>query len=98
MAADVVQVSGEVDLATVPALRDRLLKAIIQRPGGELAVDLDGVTVLDDTALGVLLAAAARARELGGELVLVCTDHRLLERLRLTRLDRAIAVRSRTTP
>ncbi len=90
-----VHVHGELDLATVPALRDRLLKAVAQHPGAEVAVDLDGVTVLDDTALGALLAAAARARELGGDLVIVCTAARLLERIRQTRLDRAITVRAR---
>jgi anti-sigma B factor antagonist len=96
--SQVVPVEGEVDLATVPALRDRLLKAVTHDPGGEVVVDLDGVTVLDDTAMGVLLGAAARARELGGELAIVCTSPRLLERLRITRLDRAIEVRARWHP
>jgi anti-sigma B factor antagonist len=90
-----VDVQGEVDLATVPALRDRLLKAVARHPGAEIGVDLDGVTVLDDTALGVLLGAAARARDTGGDLYLVCTDERLLARLARTGLDRAIDVRPR---
>jgi anti-anti-sigma factor len=98
MGSQVVPVDGEVDLATVPALRDRLLRAVTLDPGGEVVVDLDGVTVLDDTAMGVLLGAAARARELGGDLVIVCTSTRLLDRLRVTRLDRAIEVRDRWHP
>jgi anti-sigma B factor antagonist len=93
----IVDVHGELDLATVPTLRDRLLRAVTAHPGDDVGVDLDGVTVLDDTALGVLLGVAARAREAGGDMHLVCTDERLLARLARTRLDRAIEVRSRRT-
>ncbi len=91
----VLQVQGDVDMATVGAWRDHLLKAITTHRGGEVLVDLDGVTSLDDTALGVLLGAAGRAREAGGELVVVCTTPRLLQRFATTRLDRAIDVRAR---
>jgi anti-sigma B factor antagonist len=57
-------------------------------------VDLDGVTALDDTGLGMLLGAAGRAREAGGQLVVVCTNERLLHRFALTGLDRAVTVQS----
>ncbi len=90
-----LQVQGDLDMATVATWRDHLLKAITAHRGAELLVDLDGVTSLDDTALGVLLGAAGRAREGGGELVVVCTTPRLLERFATTHLDRAIDVRSR---
>jgi anti-sigma B factor antagonist len=90
----VIDVQGEIDMATIPQLRDRLLRAVIHNPGAEIGVDLDGVTTLDDTALGVLLGIAARAREAGGDLFLTCTDERILARLERTRLDRAITVRS----
>jgi anti-sigma B factor antagonist len=93
----VLSVSGEIDLATVPALRDHLRRAIGLHPGAELAVDLDGVSALDDVGLGVLLGAAGHARELGGEVVLVCTAARLLARLHRTGLDRAIEVRATVT-
>lgn len=94
----VLSVQGEVDLATVPVLRDHLRRAIGMHPGTELTVDLDGVSALDDVGLGVLLGAAGHARERGGELVLVCSTARLLDRLQLTGLHRAIAVRSTITP
>jgi anti-sigma B factor antagonist len=59
-----------------------------------VAVDLDGVGVLDDSGLGVILGAAGRAREAGGDLVVVCSDARLVARLQLTGLDRAVDVRA----
>ena len=57
-----------------------------------MAVDLDGVDVLDDTGLGVLLGAAGRARQAGGELVVVVSDERLRARFEATGFDRAVAV------
>jgi anti-sigma B factor antagonist len=58
-------------------------------------VDLDGISALDDTGLGVLLGAAGRAREAGGDLALVATAPRLRERFDVTGLSRAIDVRDR---
>jgi anti-sigma B factor antagonist len=95
---DGVSLSGEIDLASVPVLRDALVRAIAARPGDEVVVDLDGVTVVDDTGLGVLLGAAGRAREAGGDLVLVVNAPRLRHRLESTGLDRAIEIRLRRAP
>ena len=88
----VLQLSGEIDLSTVPLLRDQLTRAILRHTGTMLFVDLDGLVALDDTGLGMLLGAAGHCRELGGELVVVCTSDRLLARFAQTRLDRAIRV------
>jgi anti-sigma B factor antagonist len=85
----VVSLAGEVDLSTAPRLRGALQRAA---SGGSLVVDLDGVHALDDVGLGILVGAAGRARSGGGDLVLVCTDQRLLDLLRRTRLDRALDV------
>jgi hypothetical protein len=43
----VVAVHGEVDLATVPRLRDGLHRELGNHPGRTLIVDLDGVTVFE---------------------------------------------------
>jgi anti-sigma B factor antagonist len=88
----VLQVSGEIDLATLPYFRDHLVRAIGQHLGATVIVDLDGVTALDDTGFGMLLGAAGRAREQSGDLAIVCTNERLRARLALTGLDRAITV------
>lgn len=89
----VLEVSGELDLATLPHLRDQLFKAIDQHQGTTLYVDLDGITALDDTGLGMLLGGAGRARQQGGDILLVCTSEHLRGRFALTGLDRAIEVR-----
>ena len=76
-----------------PAARKAFAIAFDVGVGNPIVVDLDGVVSFDDTALGLLLAAAGRARELGGALEIVCTSDRLLERLAFTRFDRAVTVR-----
>ena len=89
----VLQVSGEIDLATLPYFRDQLLRVVSLHGGVTLFVDLDGVTVLDDTGLGMLLGTAGRAREQGGDLIVVSNNRQLLERFELTRLNRALELR-----
>ena len=93
-----LQASGEIDLSTVPVLHDALRRLIADHLGHVVAIDLDGITVLDDTGLGVLLGAAGRAREQGGDLVVVCTTERLLRRFELSGLSRAVDVRGRLAP
>ena len=88
----VLSLAGEVDLATVPTLRDALARLVQQHPGRTIAVDLDGLVALDDLGLGVLLGAAGRARDRGGDVVVVCTDERTLRRTAVTGLDRALRV------
>lgn len=90
----VLQLHGEIDLSTLPDLHDHLSRAAAAARGATLLVDLDGVSVLDDAGLGVLLGWAGRQRESGGDLELVCTSERLLRRFEVTRLSRAISVRS----
>jgi anti-sigma B factor antagonist len=91
----VVTLSGELDLSSAPSLRNALVDAIAEHRGRTVIVDLDGVTALDDTGLGVLLGAAGRARDGGGDVVLVAATERLRARFDLTGLSRAIEVRAR---
>jgi anti-sigma B factor antagonist len=88
----VLSLTGSVDLATVAVLRDLLLRLATEHPGQRVAVDLDGVDTLDDTGLGVLLGVAGRARQNGGDVMIVCRNAHVRERFTLTGLDRAVAV------
>lgn len=88
----VLGLTGSVDLATVPTLTTALFGLVGDHPGRVVAVDLDGVDVLDDTGLGVLLGAAGRARRRGGDLVAVVSDERLRARFAESGFDRAVDV------
>ena len=91
--APVIAVDGVVDLAAVGQLHGDLARAVRRHPGVTLVVDLDGVEVLDDAGLGVLLGAAAAARSSGGDLEVVATHPTMRDRLAVTRFDRAVVVR-----
>ena len=93
----VVALAGSVDLATLPQLGNALFRLVDDHPGRRVAVDLDGVDVLDDTGLGILLGAAGRARQGGGDVVVVVSDERLRARFTTTGFDRAIDVVDRLT-
>lgn len=91
----VVALDGLADLASVPLLQSRLRREIATAPGTTLVVDIDGLLAIDDVTLGVLLGAAATAREQGGDLEIMTTSERWRERLRSTRFEHAVAVRDR---
>lgn len=84
-------VSGQVDVATAPKLRQALTEA--QYGGGrQVALDLDGVEFLDSFGLGVIVGGLKRAGSHGGHLVLVCSRSRLLHLFAVTRLDEIVPV------
>ncbi len=88
----VISLSGEVDMATIPLLHDALSKALAYHPGRGLIIDLDGLTVLEDMGLGLLLGAAGSVRQAGADLAVICSNVRLRERLELTGFSRAVDV------
>jgi anti-anti-sigma factor len=64
-----VPATGELDLATAPALERRLRGAELR---ARLTVmDLRGLTFMDSSGVGVIVDATIRARCTGGRLVLV---------------------------
>ena len=84
-AAEIVLVSGEVDLATAASLKERLDSAI-DRVDKPLVVDLLGVTFIDSTALGVLIGAWKRCQELNRPMSVVVEDPRILKVFQITGL------------
>ena len=84
----ILTVSGEIDIATAPSLRERL-HGLLADDKHQLVVDLDDVGFLDSTALGVLVGVLKRARSEGGEVRIVCTQPRVRKVFEITRLDSA---------
>jgi anti-sigma B factor antagonist len=87
----VVSVTGELDVATSPALREALLAANT-RPGSEVVVNLLSVPFIDSSALGVLVDMSKRLRARGGTLAVVCEDRQLVKIFEITGLTRILAV------
>ena len=84
----VLTVSGEIDIATAPSLRERL-HSLLADEKHRLIIDLDDVGFLDSTALGVLVGALKRARMDDGEVRIACAQPRVLKVFEITRLDSA---------
>jgi anti-anti-sigma factor len=66
----VIQLGGEVDLATCPQLRAALVE-LVDRGFHQLTIDLEQVSFLDCSGIGVLVHALRRVEERGGHLELV---------------------------
>jgi anti-anti-sigma factor len=82
----IVAISGEIDIARAPVLREQLLGLL--RPGASrLVIDLSGVTFCDASGLAVLVGVARRADLLGGVLRLAAPAPLMSTILRLTGLD-----------
>jgi anti-sigma B factor antagonist len=83
-----VTVAGEVDIATVRPLQERL--AALAASGRPLIVDLDRVTFIDASGLGALARAASQAAQRGSSLQVVCVRHLVRRLFTITGLDRQI--------
>jgi anti-sigma B factor antagonist len=86
-----VGVTGELDVATSPMLRDSLL-ALVNRGAESLVVDLRGVTFIDSTGVGSLLRIHHRQGLLGGRVHFVADQQAVLRVLDLMQLTRRLHV------
>jgi anti-anti-sigma factor len=84
-----VAISGEIDIASGPQLRDQLL-SVIRRQGARLTLDLSGVTFIDCVGINVLLAARRRALLEGGSMRVLRASPHVRRVIALTRLDREL--------
>jgi anti-sigma B factor antagonist len=87
----VVGVTGEIDVATAPALRDTVL-GLLNRGAPSLVLDLRGVTFVDSTGVGSLLRIHHRQALLGGSVHFVADQPAVLRVLDLMQLRRRLHV------
>jgi anti-sigma B factor antagonist len=87
----VAELSGELDIASVPALREQLLRLL--RPGSSrLVIDLSNVSFCDASGLAVLVSTGRRARLLGGFLHLAAVSPQVDRALHIAGLLRTFAI------
>jgi anti-sigma B factor antagonist len=90
----VVAAAGEADMYTAPKL-EQALEGVVGLGGTSVVLDLAEVTFIDSTVLSVLLTFRGRFRELGGDLVIVSEDRRIIRTFEITGLDRLFAIERR---
>jgi anti-anti-sigma factor len=85
----VLSLRGEVDIATVALLEERIDAAL--EGGSQLVLDLTGVSFIDSTGLRLVISTRQRLTE-DGELALVVADGPVTRLLEITGLDGAFPV------
>jgi anti-sigma B factor antagonist len=80
---------GELDAFTVSQFRQALAELAV---GPRLVIDMSGVPFVDSAGLGALIGGIRRARELGGDVVVVCNRPSLIRTLRTTGFDRIVVM------
>ena len=95
----VLRVSGEIDLHSVPRFQDALEKAVAaaQRDeapssAGVLVVDLSELGFMDSMGLGTLVGSTEEFREGGGEVRLVVLGGEVMRVLEVTGMGEALRV------
>jgi anti-anti-sigma factor len=87
----IAELSGKLDIARAPALREQLLGLL--RPGSSrLVIDLSKVSHCDATGLAVLIGTGRRARLLGGFLRLAAVSPQVNQALHITGLRQHLGV------
>ncbi len=87
----VVEITGEVDVESAPALRDNLL-AMVNRGADSLVVDLRNVGFIDSTGVGSLLRIFHRQTLLGGQVHFVVDQPSMLGFFDLMQLTKRLHV------
>lgn len=82
----VVEIGGEVDVATVPRIREYVAHRITAEGRHRLIIDLTGVRFMDSTGLGALVAIRKWIQARAGDLRLVLTNPEVLRIFRITSL------------
>jgi anti-sigma B factor antagonist len=89
--ACVISATGDIDITTAERLRTRLLELADEGHVNQVLA-FEGDVFLDSVGLGALVSIRRRLQVLGGALVLACSNEVVLRLLRLTSLDKVVAV------
>ena len=87
----VVEVRGDLDMATATQLRDGLQR-VVDAGDRQVVVDLAGVGFMDSSALGALVVQFKALREAGGRLSLAGVQPTVHSVLRITSVDQVIDI------
>jgi anti-anti-sigma factor len=86
-----IEVHGELDIATTASLRNRIL-TLLKDTTTPVIIDLSGVGFCDASGLALLVGARRRARLHGLSVTLAAPRPNVAKLLRITGLDRAFTI------
>jgi anti-sigma B factor antagonist len=89
---DVVNVCGEIDLLTAPALKETIYE-LLDSGVNDIILDMTELDFMDSAGLGVLVSTLRRVRMEGtGSLSLVCDRDNILKLFSITGLDKVFDI------
>ncbi|MDX8046304.1 anti-sigma factor antagonist [Gracilibacillus sp. S3-1-1] len=88
-----VKLSGEIDAYTAPKLKEALLP-LIEIKGTEVVVNMEDVSYMDSTGLGVFIGALKSSDANNSKLRLICLQDRVRRLFDITGLDGIINIDS----
>jgi anti-sigma B factor antagonist len=80
--------SGRLDVVGAPALKEAIGDAVKDNGQPRLVIDMEGVSFVDSTGLGSVIAALKQVRSSKGDLRLAAPNQQVRVVLELTTLDR----------
>jgi anti-sigma B factor antagonist len=83
----VVAPTGRLDVAGAPALKDAISEVVKNGPP-RVVIDMEGISFVDSTGLGSVIAALKQIRSSQGDLRLAAPNQQVRVVLELTTLDR----------
>lgn len=84
-------ITGEIDAYTAPKLKDALLP-LTKVSGKTVEVDLNEVSYMDSTGLGVFIGALKSTKEYNSHMRLINLQDRVLRLFKITGLDEIIEI------
>lgn len=81
-----LRLAGEIDAYTAPQLKESF-NSLMEQDSREIIVDLEKVTYMDSTGLGVFIGALKSAKEKDKQLKLVNIHERVFRLFQITGLD-----------
>ncbi|QHE50844.1 STAS domain-containing protein [Pontibacillus sp. HMF3514] len=95
-AEKIVSLSGEIDAYTAPKLKETLLP-LTQESEVTVIVDLQQISYMDSTGLGVFISALKSTKEYNNTLKLVNLQDRVYRLFKITGLTEIIAIETDST-
>lgn len=89
----VIAVTGEIDLQTAPALRDRV-DSVLAEGARSIVLELSGVSFLDSSGLGALLGIRREVTAVNGTLALLDLQPSVRKIFAITRMESAFDIRT----
>lgn len=81
-----VQLRGEIDVYTAPALREKLIP-LTEQAGNNIKVDLEEISYLDSTGLGAFIHAYKSSKQHNSEIEIIHVKDRVFRLFQVTGLN-----------